>query len=373
MRIIFTVITIIIFGTSCGIFDNDGNNNSYAKLYVTLQATDEVAIYTPDLKLLKIIDIDFTDEPTNTPHFVVLDEENDYWFVTTIESGWVAQYSMSTDELIDTVYVGDFPALMAIDTEDKGLYVSRMMGDAETYIINKIDYNGERLTSTDIPLASPILHAITMDVAKEYFFTASNVSDWIYRVGINGGQDLDVSMDPTNDDPESINLEFKPIQCIAINDSLIAITCSAPREEVKGQVQIWNGNDLTFISKYEFDTDSRPWHLIKSPVKDEVFVVLGSITGNGGVAGLTFAETDAGVMIFEEKWSTPTGYNVLHGITVDAEGKYIFVSGRGDHMLYKFDAETGDELDSTPLESNKGTVIAPAGISIMQSKCMNCE
>ena len=78
-------------------------------------------------------------------------------------------------------------------------------------------------------------------------------------------------------------------------------------------------------------------------------------------------------MIFEENWTTTTEYNALHGITVDAVGKYIFVSGPGDHMLYKFDAKTGDELDSTLLESDKGTVIAPAGISIMQSTCINCE
>jgi len=56
----------------------------------------------------------------------------------------------------------------------------------------------------------------------------------------------------------------------------------------------------------------------------------------------------------------------LHGIAIDALGKYFYVSGRGDHKLYKFDAETGELLDSTPL-GGEGVIIAPAGISIMQN------
>ena len=120
-------------------------------------------------------------------------------------------------------------------------------------------------------------------------------------------------------------------------------------------------------TKYEFGVDTRPWHLIQSPVKEEVFVVLGGTTGHGGVACLTYSENDEGIIIFELKWRTPTSeYNVLHGITIDALGENIYVSGRGDHKLYKFDAETGVLLDSKSL-GYSGQVIAPAGLSIMQN------
>ena len=52
---------------------------------------------------------------------------------------------------------------------------------------------------------------------------------------------------------------LQPIQCIALNDSLVAITCSAASGIVKGQVQIWNGKNLSFVKKYEFDFHDR-WH-----------------------------------------------------------------------------------------------------------------
>ena len=376
MKKIFFWISCCIFIISCGIFDDNENQSSITKLYVTLQQTDEVAIYnTPDLTLLKIIDIDFTgDNVTDTPHFIILDEENGYWYVTTMQSGWVGQYSLITDELIDTVDVGDYPALLAINPDDEKLYVSRMMMYADTYVINEIDYSGNNLSDRDIPLDSPILHGICIDFVKANIFTVSNTADWLYRVDINGAGDyLSVSMDPSNNNPEYPNKKFQPIQCIALNDSLIAITCSAAGEAVKGQIQIWNGNDLTFMSSYEFDFGSRPWHLIKSPINEEVFVVLGGTTGNGGVASLIYGEGDDGVIIFEQKWRTPTNdYNMLHGIAVDALGKYLYVSGRGDDKLYQFNADTGDELDSTPL-GGTGAIIAPAGIAIMQQSCINCE
>ena len=51
---------IIIIGfifLSCGIFDSK-DNNGIKKLYVCLQAQNQVAVYdTPSLKLLKLIDI----------------------------------------------------------------------------------------------------------------------------------------------------------------------------------------------------------------------------------------------------------------------------------------------------------------------------
>ena len=41
----------------------------------------------------------------NTPHFIVMDENLGYWFVTTIASGYVAQYSLIDNQLIDSYFV----------------------------------------------------------------------------------------------------------------------------------------------------------------------------------------------------------------------------------------------------------------------------
>ena len=67
------------------------------------------------------------DDTMNTPHFIVLDEVNGYWFVTTIASGYIAQFSLLDNMLIDTYFVGDAPALMSVDPKNKIVYCPRIM------------------------------------------------------------------------------------------------------------------------------------------------------------------------------------------------------------------------------------------------------
>ena len=70
---------------------------------------------------------DMMDMGNHTPHFIVIDEINGYWFVTTITSGYVGRHDLETDVFIDNIMVGDSPALLALNEENKKLYVSRMM------------------------------------------------------------------------------------------------------------------------------------------------------------------------------------------------------------------------------------------------------
>ena len=106
------------------------------------------------------------------PLFVVIDEINRYWFVTTIKSGYVGCYNLDTDELIDTILVGDSPALMVLNEEDKKLYVSRMMPmgmpmgtmmmGAVSTIVQEINYkdSSHMVLSNEFELSSPAPHGL---------------------------------------------------------------------------------------------------------------------------------------------------------------------------------------------------------------------
>ena len=107
------------------------------KLYVTKQMTDQVAVINTETNQIEsivsiemqnnnIVDcIDYTIEmecnmasgcewmmgmcmenmnmnDINTPHYIVMDEKLGYWFVTTIASGYVAQYSLVDNQYIDS-------------------------------------------------------------------------------------------------------------------------------------------------------------------------------------------------------------------------------------------------------------------------------
>ena len=177
---LFFSICFLLF--SCD--DTNSDQISGTKLYVCLQAQNQVAVYdTPSLELKRLIDIDYFDN--NTPHFIVIDEENDFWFVTAMDGGYIAQYNLVNDEFIDTVSVGNNPALMTIDPTNKTLFCSRMsMADmpsmggmsgmdnmetmVETNIINEIMYTEDGLTlGREFILESDVLHGITYDYNKK--------------------------------------------------------------------------------------------------------------------------------------------------------------------------------------------------------------
>ena len=121
---------------SCGLLESNENNAIPShSVYVALQGLDQIGIVNTDTGEMTAIDINFEtmimDEDMNmgdhTPHFIVIDEINRYWFVTTIMSGFIARYDLETNILIDKIEVGDLPALMVLNENNRKLYVSRMM------------------------------------------------------------------------------------------------------------------------------------------------------------------------------------------------------------------------------------------------------
>ena len=375
----FFIICFLVF--SCN--DPNSDQTSETKLYVCLQAQNQVAVYdAPSLELKKLIDIDYSHK--NTPHFIVIDEENDFWFVTAMEGGYIAQYNLVNDEFIDTISVGNNPALMTIDPANKTLFCSRMsMADmpsmggmghmgmiVETNIITEIMYTKDGMTlGREFILDSDILHGITYDYNKENIITASITDDWLYKIPLNDDPPISNTMDSLiTTYVENYPNRLQPLQIISLNDSLVAISCSGFMNNVNGQVQIWNIQKMQAVISYEFDDKSIPWHLIKAPLREEMFIVLGGSNGEGGVACLTYTANE-----IELKWQYMSGdFTGLHGITIDAAGEYLYVSGRDTHYLYQFDAEHGSLLASIPLDA-ENQIVSPGGISMMQNICTDCE
>ena len=297
----FIIICFLVF--SCNAPNSD--QTSETKLYVCLQAQNQVAVYdAPSLELKKLIDIDYSHN--NTPHFIVIDEENDFWFVTAIEGGYIAQYNLVNDEFIDTILVGNNPALLTIDPANKTLFCSRMsmagmpsmggMGNmgmiAETNIITEIMYTKDGLTlGKEFILDSDVLHGITYDYNKENIITASITDDWLYKIPLNDDPLISNTMDSSiTTFVGNYPKRLQPLQIISLNDSLVAISCSGFMNDINGQIQIWDIQLMKFVTSYEFDDKSIPWHLIKSPVSKEIFIVLSGSGGNGGLAALTYSE-----------------------------------------------------------------------------------
>ena len=399
MRVFLYMAVLFIF-FSCDSDDSVSSNvvsNDFDRIYVTLQGTDKVAIVNAsNLEVIEQIDVvldmmngdmggnmdgdmDGSMMSMNTPHYVALDEENGYWFISAIMSNKIAMYSIDTNELIDQISVNEDPAILEINTSSKTLYSSRMMVmdmggmnmGSTANSIDAISYDENGMTlSQSYDSQAPTPHGISLSDDGIKIVTASNSSDFLSIINTISGIATTVSLDPDiNDaDPTLVLNRLKPLE--VVQKGIYAfVSCTGGEwqnintgtyEDVNGQVQVWNTETLQKVATYEFNLDSRPWHI--DYYEDKIYVVLsGSSSGAGaGVACLSFD----GSSFLEEWTATNSDFNTLHGITISSDGQYIYVSGRGDGNLYKLDAQSGNLLNNINLVSTG--MSRTGGIAITQ-------
>tara|TARA_B110001454_G_scaffold71200_1_gene69249 strand:+ start:1221 stop:2627 length:1407 start_codon:yes stop_codon:yes gene_type:complete len=305
-----------------------------------------------------------TSNTVNTPHFIVLDEVNGYWFVTTIASGFIAQYSLLDNSFIDSYFVGDAPALLAIDPNNKIIYCSRMMPmngmndmmlTAESNIIQALNYSSMGLSQSlnqEYIIDSPAPHGLAINNEGTEIYTASNTADWLYKINTQTNEITGVVMDEIiNNTPDLTTQRLKPIQCISSGNRLF-VSCSAgtwmdsfsgQSTIIEGKLQMWDSDLMELVDSIDLGEHSSPWHIIKSPVDEIIYVVLGgdNLYETEGLASVSYQND-----ILSVNWITNnSSFDTLHGIDVSSDGQIIYVSGRGDGNIHIFNS-SGNYIDN---------------------------
>ena len=109
-----------------------------------------------------------------------------------------------------------------------------------------------------------------------------------YRTGRSLTKYYQLITDPKKDYSKAIISKIVMKKLIEDNesgipwDSLLFVTCSAgmwynastgEQDTISGQVQLWNTNTMSLIDTLQFTWKSKPWHIVKSPNKEQVFVI----------------------------------------------------------------------------------------------------
>jgi len=301
----------------------------------------------------------------NAPHDIAVDNTNGYWFTTAMSGFKVGMYSTETNELISSFDTNSMPALMSLDEANRIIYVSGGMPmNGPTNIILELSYANntlELIEEWDVQFT--YAHGIHFDEESNFVYTVSKTSDFIAKFNPNEPQEDSVNPQLINMDTNfNQNWDFeinrlRPVE-IEAKYPYMFITCSAGEwnnnnewSDVPGQVQMWHMDDMTLLTTFEFGAESYPWHIVTSPTENKVFVSLAG--DNSGVACLEWNDTDDNgdvVYTLSESWITTSAtYGTMHGITMIDNN--IFASGRHDGNLYKFNANTGEELGSANVVS----------------------
>ena len=188
MNSLYIVLCISLTVYSCGLFESNGDIGVSDKVYVALQGADTVRVVNFETGTLESIAINY-DIAGNEPHFIAIDEVNRYWFVTAFKSGWVARYNLDTNELIDKVLVGNRPALMVLNSEEKSglILTDSLMDFSLKHPIVPDQYNKSLKNNLWTELS-----------AAHYGFIIPNTSSYLV-IGKSGGHNSGIGYKITQD------------------------------------------------------------------------------------------------------------------------------------------------------------------------------
>lgn len=390
-KIILSFATLFLL--SCdNTLSSDPSDSSDGRLYVALQGMgNKVAILnTEDLSLIEMINIDFSNGSMmmEMPHYIAIDDGNynpsqGYWFVTTMGSSSVGMFSLESNELIDVISLESPPALFEIDPASKTLYVSRMpsvdllgsgmaMGSASS-VIDKITYSSEGmlLDNAGYDTNHPSPHAISINEEYSNIITASLTEDFITKINLVSGNIVNTSLDPTVNPTPIPNINrLKPLEIVQAN-GFAFITCMGGEwgennENINGQVQVWDVENLVKVSEYEFDLNSNPWHIAHDIQENAVYVTLSGYTdgseGESAIIKLHYSSDGHLDLDWENRNSD---LKLLHGIDVGPYGgNDLYVSSR-DGSIYKLNKTTGTIESIQNLTTDEMPYPAPGGIKFV--------
>ena len=132
---------------------------------------------------------------------------------------------------------------------------------------------------------------------------------------------------------------FKPLDATQKDDFIFFSCLGNSTSNISGQVQAWSLSSFNKTSTVEFGVSTKPWHIVSSPISNEIFVVL---SGSEGVdAGLSCLSYDANGELSIKWTTTDPSFDTLHGVTISSDGSRAYVSSRGNGSIHVFDATTG--------------------------------
>lgn len=346
------------------------------KVYVTLQGSDQVAVLDGNEgKLLRKIDLHTVagHHSSHMPHFIAIDDVGKKWYVSLIHSGIIAKFDLESDELEDTLFVGDQPALLALSPDGSELYVSRFMpmegmGGGEGSVVQKVMTDGMTLVGgVDVGASSP--HAITYNSADDHIWTASFTSSCLFRIDASRFEDSQYS-------PEGIGIATEEEQlagapgCASFPDNWAkALQLSASPDgdaiylSLSGRDQV-RQYDVAGSLVATYDVGTMPWHLVAD--NDGGFYVL-------NLADNTISHKKGGSdpsigTITSDKFDMPQGLD----ISGDGEALYVSSSAAGSEgmgYLHIIDTATDHVVESIPL----GEGVVATGVAVTKLPCEACE
>jgi DNA-binding beta-propeller fold protein YncE len=351
--------SILLLGIIIAFSCDDRIPLDFHKAYITLQGQDRIAVVDMNAgDVMHYVDVDFTNTG-DMPHYIVIDETHHYWYCTLIANGSILKFDLKTDELVDSVFVGNMPALMELDEQREFLYVSRfmpMMGmSTASQLVHKIDAQTMTIVGTvNVGADSP--HGIALSSDGNILWVASNQASHFFKI------DTDRFGDSTYQ-PQNFRIGSDVPSSYEINDGFYnALELELNQNDTKLFISCSNSNEIrvfdttTGDSLDSFPVGMMPWHFQLS--KDDAQLFVANRMGNS----ISIINIFTGEISNFDNLSM----DMLHGCALSGNDDLLVVTSPGSGNAYVYDTENELLLHEINLGNDSATDPMPTGVAIVQ-------
>lgn len=229
------------------------------KGFITNQAADLVAVLQPGARrVVRLISVGGSNL-LDAPHYIELSPDNNFFYVSLIQEGYIEKYNANTYALVGRMAAGQSPSHIEISSDGNSGYVTNF--SSSTSIRTTTKFNTQTMTVTnvftDIAMTGPHGLALTDDGSK--LFVTSEIGEYIFKINTATFYNSDSSyikspIDPSVPPSGNGTANFKPYQAILSPDeSLLYVSCRG-----SNQVRIYNTSDLSQVNSIQLGANSFP-------------------------------------------------------------------------------------------------------------------
>lgn len=313
-----------------------GISESYAQnyyAYVAAESEDQVHLIQFDAEngegtISKTIDVGTWPQENEGPHGVTVSADGKYWFVTIAHGmpyGQLWKYSTETNEVLDSVELGMFPASMDYNPSTGMIYIVNfnLHGDMEPSTLSVVDAE-TMMRLADIPVGI-MPHGTRVGSSGDVAYHVSMMTDELYEIDARklevkrtlklseGGS----SHHTMHSSMEHSEMDHNPVEKPTWADPhptkpLVYVAGNGSNEIIEVDTDAWE------ITR-RFDTAKGPYNL--------------EVSHDGKLLVVTY-KGEGAVGIWDLEKGTELAYiensrKVTHGVAITSDNNFAFISVEG--------------------------------------------
>jgi DNA-binding beta-propeller fold protein YncE len=256
-------VATIINWINNGAKNKEGNvyyTNPSPKTLITNQAADLVAVVYPNpsnkflvTRLIPVGSNAFLD----APHYVNIDPQKRYFFVSLITGGTLERHEMNADYPWAgtlTINAGSSPAHIEISPDGQSGYVTNFDASGTERRTKKFSVSPFEITDTAFSPNMNAPHGMALSSNGQYLYVSAQIGEYLFKITtadmeIEMERGVDVSVPPGGNGTG----QFRPYQIVLSPDgNYLFVSFNGPvGNSNNDKVRVFNSSDLSFVTDIE--------------------------------------------------------------------------------------------------------------------------